>query len=176
MVVHDQHCRLHRIQVSHGACPSASVLPPVPNNQRVVGAPMPRTAPNWSIDASHAHPPTGGRSMNLTGGDLKSLTPRGLQGLPAYSPDGSTIVFDRSLPHEDALWLMRSNGSGLRQLTHNRPAGKGECRCEGSPVFSPDGMRIAFVRTITELKTAVFVVNDDGSGLKQITPWHLGVS
>src|SRR5437667_12371153 len=64
MVVHDQHGRLHRIQVSHGACTSASVLPPVPNNQRVVGAPMPRTAPSWSIDASHAHPPTGGRSMN----------------------------------------------------------------------------------------------------------------
>ena len=114
--------------------------------------------------------------MNLNGGDLKSLTPRGLQGLPAYSPDGSTIVFDRSLPHEDALWLMRSNGSGLRQLTHNRPAGKGECRCEGSPVFSPDGTRIAFVRTINDLKTAVFVVNVEGSGLKKITPWHLGVS
>src|SRR5436190_14462735 len=64
MVVHDQHGRLHRIQVSHGACPSASVLPPVPNNRRVVRAPMPRAAPNWSIDASHARQPTGGRSMN----------------------------------------------------------------------------------------------------------------
>ena len=115
-------------------------------------------------------------TMGLSGGGLKSLTPHGLQGLPAYSPDGSTIVFDRSLPHEDALWLMRSNGSGLRQLTHDSPAGKGECRCEGSPVFSPDGRRIAFVRTITDLKTAVFVVNLDGSGLKQLTPWHLGVS
>jgi TolB protein len=115
-------------------------------------------------------------TMGLDGGDLKSLTPHGLQGLPAYSPDGSTIVFDRSLPREDALWLMRSNGSGLRQLTHNSPARKGECRCEGSPVFSPDGRRITFVRTITDLKTAVFVVNADGSGLKQLTPWHLGVS
>jgi len=115
-------------------------------------------------------------TMSLGGGDLKSLTPHGLQGLPAYSPDGTTIVFDRTLPKEDAVWLMQSDGSGLRQLTHNKPAGKDECRCEGSPVFSPDAKRIAFVRTITDLKTALFIVNADGTGLKQLTPWRLGVS
>jgi TolB protein len=115
-------------------------------------------------------------TMNLDGSDLVSLTPSGLQGMPAYSPDGKSIVFDRSLPQEDALWLMNADGSGLRQLTHNKPAGKDECRCEGSPVFSPDGKRIVFVRTITDLKTAVFVVNVDGTRLRRLTPWHLGVS
>jgi Tol biopolymer transport system component len=114
-------------------------------------------------------------TMRADGTGLRSLTPSGQQGMPAYSPDGKTIVFDRTLPKEDSLWSMRTDGSGLRQLTHNTPAGKGECRCEGSPVYSPDGRRVAFVRTITDLKTAVFVVKVDGSGLKQLTPWRLGV-
>jgi len=78
-------------------------------------------------------------TMSLDGGDLVSLTPHGLQGMPAYSPDGKSIAFARSLPKEDALWLMNTDGSGLRQLTHNKPAGKKECRCDESPVFSPTG-------------------------------------
>ena len=115
-------------------------------------------------------------TMHLDGGGRVSLSPRGLQGMPAYSPDGATIVFARSLPKEDALWIMRSNGTGLRQVTHNKRAGTNTCRCDGSPVFSPDGRQIAFVRTITDQKTAAFVVNVDGSGVKQITPWRMGVS
>jgi Tol biopolymer transport system component len=114
--------------------------------------------------------------MNVDGGDLRSLTPHGLQGLPAYSPDGATMVVDRTLASGDGLWLMRSDGTMLRQLTHNPPARKGECRCDGSPVFSPDGKRVAFVRTITDLQTAVFVVGADGGRPKQITSWRLGVS
>lgn len=115
-------------------------------------------------------------TMSTTGAGLRSLTPAGLQGLPSYSPDGTTIVFDRTLPKEDALWIMHSDGTGLRQITHNKAAGKDECRCEGSPVFSPDGKRIAFVRTITDQTTAAFVVNANGTGLKQLTPWRMGVS
>jgi TolB protein len=115
-------------------------------------------------------------TMSAEGGDLRSLTPRGLQGLPAFSPDGTTIVFDRTLPKEDALWLMNADGTNLRQLTHNKPAAKNECRCDGSPIFSPDGKRVAFVRTVTDLKTAVFVVNVDGGGVKQVTPWRMGIS
>ena len=115
-------------------------------------------------------------TMNVDGSDLRSLTPRGLQGLPAYSPDGRLLVFDRTLPREDSLWIMSIDGTGLRQLTHNNPAGPGECRCDGSPVFAPNGKRIAFVRTVNDLKTAVFVIAADGTGLKQVTPWTLGVS
>lgn|SRR6266487_3140421 len=48
--------------------------------------------------------------------------------------------------------------------------------CDSDPVFSAEGKRIAFVRTINPLKAAVYVVGLDGSPLRQVTPWNLGVS
>jgi TolB protein len=115
-------------------------------------------------------------TMNADGTGLRSLTPRGLQGLPTYSPDGKRIAFDRTLPHEDAIWTMKTDGTDLRQVTHNRPAGKKERRCDGSPSFSPDGKSIAFVRTINESKVALFTVRTSGRGLEQLTPWSRGVA
>jgi TolB protein len=99
-----------------------------------------------------------------------------LQGMPTYSPDGKRIAFDRTLPHEDSIWTMKTDGTDLRQVTHNKPAGKRECRCDGSPSFSPDGRQIAFVRTINESKVALFTIRTSGRGLKQLTPWSRGVA
>jgi Tol biopolymer transport system component len=136
----------------------------------------------WSADghqvaferdfANHA----GIYTMNADGTHVRSLTPTGLQGMPSFSPDGKTIVFDRTLPKEDALWLMNADGTNLRQLTHNPQGSSTACRCDEVPVFSPNGKQIAFIETITDLKNAAFIVNIDGSGLKQLTPWSRGVS
>ena len=115
-------------------------------------------------------------TMNADGSGLRSLTPSGLQGMPSYSPDGKRLAFDRTLPHEDAIWTMNLDGTGLRQVTHNKPAGKDECRCDGSPSFSPDGKRIAFVRTINERKVALFTVRTSGGDREQLTPWSRGVA
>jgi len=115
-------------------------------------------------------------TMRPDGSDVRSLTPTGLQGMPAYSPNGRRIVFDRTLPDEDALWTMKADGSDLRQVTHNRKPGKGECRCEGSPVYSPRSDRIAFVRSIDDQRAALFSVRPDGSGLRRLTPWSMGVA
>ena len=47
---------------------------------------------------------------------------------PALSPDGRTIVFTLRTTDMDAnkgrtdLWMVKSNGKGLRQLTTNRAA------------------------------------------------------
>ena len=139
--------------------------------------------PSWSPDGSRiaferdfsTH--SGIYTMAVQGGsEIVSLTPRGFQGNPAYSPDGTSIVFDRQMPNGDGLWLMQKDGTGRRHLTQNKRPGDGECRCDESPVFSPDGKRIAFVRAITDQKTAAFLVDADGSGLRQLTPWRLGVS
>jgi TolB protein len=115
-------------------------------------------------------------TMNADGSGLRSLTPRGFQGMPTYSPDGRRLAFDRTLPHEDAIWTMKTDGTDLRQVTHNKPSGKDECRCDGSPSYSPDGKRIAFIRTIDETKVALFTVKASGGALKQLTPWSRGVA
>jgi TolB protein len=62
---------------------------------------------------------------------------------------------------------------GLFRVTSN-PFGGGH---DIPSDYSPDGSRIVFVRTNDLRKrgnTAVFVVNIDGSGLRQLTPWGTG--
>lgn len=60
-------------------------------------------------------------------------------GFPCWSPDGQSIVFSRygaeEAPEKTGLWMMSSDGSGLRRLT----TVIGE-----HPDWSPDGQYIAF--------------------------------
>src|SRR5262245_31070827 len=56
---------------------------------------------------------------------------------PAWSPDGTQIVFASRRSDNWDLYLMRADGSQLRRLTED-PA------YDGEPAWSPDGTRIAF--------------------------------
>jgi TolB protein len=60
--------------------------------------------------------------------------------LPAWSPDGSRIVFssDRDTRDND-IYVMPADGGGEVALTHNDVD-------DHSPSWSPDGRRIVFVR------------------------------
>lgn len=73
------------------------------------------------------------------------LTSEASDGDPAYSPNGRLIAFASSrgqmgLSRTSQLYLMRSDGSAVRQLTDD-PAGA------SGPYFSPDGRRLVFVRS-----------------------------
>jgi Tol biopolymer transport system component len=70
---------------------------------------------------------------------------------PSWSPDGQWILFEAN----GALYLMRCDGSGLRQLTQS----------VGSvPAWSPDGYWVAF-----EADGNIYLMHPDGSGLQQMT-------
>jgi TolB protein len=94
---------------------------------------------------------------------------------PRWSPDGSRVLFDRA--HTDGLgddlFTVQADGTGLRQLT-NCDSG---CWSDESAAWSADGRRIAFTRATGPLppagvqpsKVAVYVMNANGSGIRQVT-------
>lgn len=93
------------------------------------------------------------------GRDLVRVTDRGIPG--DYSPDGTQIVFIRQDPNAPpevgALFVVNTDGSGLRRITPKRFA------LWNSGSWSPDGRWILFQHDGT-----LFEVHPDGTGLQQI--------
>jgi eukaryotic-like serine/threonine-protein kinase len=80
---------------------------------------------------------------------------------PDISPDGEWIVFYTVGGQED-LFLVRSDGTGLRKLTDDPHKDRG-------PSWSPDGKRIAFYSNRDEGKYEIWMINPDGSALTRLT-------
>ncbi len=107
---------------------------------------------------------------------------RGYDAEAAFSPDGKWIVFssnraayDTELDRESQerleidpsyfveIYLMRSDGTEVRRLTHREGY-------DGGPVFSPDGKQIAWRRFEPEDGTAeLYTMAVDGQDVRQIT-------
>ena len=93
--------------------------------------------------ASWAAPPANRRlwSLSILGGNPRQLSDEGWSA--SVSPDGSQIVFLKGAAIAEAgqeIWLMRADGSDQRKLM-SFPEG-----AFGSPVWSPDGRWIAYVK------------------------------
>ena len=99
---------------------------------------------------------------------------------PAWSPSRSQISFQYNLVNKaypgslgvDAgIWIVNANGTGLHRVTQRSPA----TAWDSGASWSPDGQRLAFVRT--DLKSnadAIFSINSDGTHEQQLTSWQLG--
>jgi Tol biopolymer transport system component len=149
--------------------------------------------PAWSPDGSKILFTQSGENcgscdifvMNADGKGLTQLThcPQASclgMGVAAWSPDGKTIAYSEAdgPPRSNgdasvaALWLMQADGSHPVQLTH--PPLPTSFADDG-PSWSPDGQRLLFERNHLTGQTsddqALFVINRDGTGLKQLTAW-----
>jgi TolB protein len=97
-------------------------------------------------------------TMKLDGTDRKPITSRELDLMPAWSPDSQRIAFTSLRDGSWNIWVVNRDGSDLRQVTHFGPD-----RIADSPVFSPNGKKIAFSSISTDTAWEIWVVNLDGS-------------
>jgi Tol biopolymer transport system component len=104
-------------------------------------------------------------AMRPDGSRRVQLTPnQSFYAAPALSPDGQTIAVAHG--SWDAIYALDRFGNGLTKLI-------GGGNFDGSPAWSPDGTKLAFRRLIHGPYGDVgriFVVNRDGTGLRQLTP------
>jgi TolB protein len=103
---------------------------------------------------------------------------------PSWSPDGRSIAFGRawgSVGHDQIsrsdVFVMAASGGGVHELTRVT-SGHPFTADVDFGMWSADGKRLAFDVHTSKLGTpakhrALFVVNADGSGLMQLTPWTL---
>lgn len=138
----------------------------------------PDWSPNWQRIVFTRHPVTDDPNfsnqaeiflLNPDGTGLLQLTSnteeeRG----PAWSPDGSRIVFMCRIGGGMAdfeICVMNADGTGLMQLTDNSTF-------DGTPTFSPDLKQIMFHRTVGVPgggNQQLFIMNADGTQQTQLT-------
>jgi serine/threonine protein kinase/Tol biopolymer transport system component len=82
---------------------------------------------------------------------------------PSVSPDEREIVYLSDSGGHGNLWIVRTDGSGARQLTFERDPEVGI----GLPLWSPAGHTIVFV-VDREGEAALWTIRPDGSHLRQV--------
>jgi Tol biopolymer transport system component len=98
--------------------------------------------------------------------------------VPAWSPDGTRIVFERFRADESTSRIVVVNPDTGRTRAVVPCTGE-RCVYAIDPYFTPDGRSVAYARTVApadtpeprewQLYSAIFVVRLDGSGSHQIT-------
>jgi Tol biopolymer transport system component/DNA-binding winged helix-turn-helix (wHTH) protein len=80
---------------------------------------------------------------------------------PQFSPDGSKIAFESTRTGAYEVWMCRSDGTGLVQLTYFNSSA-------GTPRWSPDGQQIAFDSRASG-NADIFVVDSLGGSPRRLT-------
>ncbi len=101
------------------------------------------------------------------GGDLQRVTyePNGDDCPSDYSPNGNRLVITRANDTTYALYTVKLDGSGLKQIT---PDGMDFNFCNGN--WSPQGNQIVFSAHVPngDYHSSVWVVHFNGAGLRQL--------
>ncbi|MGI8785982.1 MAG: protein kinase domain-containing protein [Acidobacteriota bacterium] len=91
----------------------------------------------------------------------------GIERRASFSPDGNQVVYtvsrEREASNSEIHVKMVSGGTPLRLTTGHQ---------DYDPVWSPDGQKIAFLRTLPNRTSAVMVVQPLGGNLRQVGEAH----
>ncbi|MCP3980603.1 MAG: hypothetical protein GY716_14975 [bacterium] len=117
--------------------------------------------------------------MDVNGSNIQQLTAHENSGYDFevdVTPDGSRVVFtttgqrDGGLSDQIDIWRIQSDGSGLTQVTSGARAYHPDVSNDGSKIVFYSADNLTGVNTCSGGFPQVFVVQDDGSGLLQLTP------
>lgn len=96
-------------------------------------------------------------------GEPKPVSDRtGILTVTSVSPNGRWLALTNQREAQEDLFVSRSDGSDFRRLTD-------DAFRDRSPVWSPDGSRLAFYSNHDGRGQQIWTINRDGSGLTQIT-------
>ena len=168
---------------------------------RISAQPGNESDPNWSPDGSKllyvstadtpAFPNPGGDAeiyvMNPDGsGVVSRLTDNtAYDSTPDWSPDGKEIAFSSNRDGKSAIYKMNANGSGQTKIDYQAPcidphdSDLPRCLGDGDPIWSPDGTKIAFMRSMTDWGydyDITYTMNPDGTELSRTPFNHSGYS
>lgn len=145
---------------------------------RLTDDPMMEYAPTWSPDgsriafaaydlASGGNPPSPLRLyvMNADGTDREALGPENVEGL-SWSPDGTEIAFVDT--ETGSIMAIHPDGTARRRIVDAAELVGGVHLVYGA-TWSPDGTQIAFMAGAESTDTHIYVVNHDGSDVRQVT-------
>lgn len=107
--------------------------------------------------------------MNTDGTHVRVLVSGDFNAQPSWSPDGKRVAFARDRGFGTEIWVVRADGTGLRQLTRRRASGPG-CEQDSWPGWAPDGKAIVFGRLFgnaCEL-SQLYTIRPDGLALKTL--------
>jgi Tol biopolymer transport system component len=124
-----------------------------------------------AFDAYMSGGPTSVYTVPVAGGNASKVT-SGWS--PAWASGSKLLVTDESegpFGRDVQLYSVNPDGNG-RQALLQCPENQFDQPCgDGDPVFSPDATKITFDNNLSGAATAVYTMNADGSGRRQVTPY-----
>ncbi len=147
----------------------------------LLGACAPEAAPSDSETLLAASP--SGRMLFVQHGDIyvwengkiRRLLQLGDAAWPRWSPDGTRIAFVRFGDAYSDLYVARSDGQGIVQLTRNQPASTPgsyqyvqDAVWALSPTWAPDGETIVYVSDLNSLKNFLWLIPSAGGTPQRI--------
>ena len=125
-------------------------------------------SPTWSADATKIAFTDGSevQVVSVIDGRLTNLTNHpAVDASPAWSPNGTKIVFLSDRDGAAELYVMNADGSNVVRLTYN----VGVDPSVPDPDWAPDGSRIIFTCEVESGNADICRINADGTGLARLT-------